>query len=109
MSANRTDGNWSAGFTAERDEILAFIDREVNGRVIFVSGDFHLTGVYDLDNRYEARPCPLGIPVPNDVTLDDPQYAEHLRARPGVTYADDRCHFGVVEVFGDGDTAVLEL
>ena len=109
MKANPTDGNWSDGFTAERDAILAYIDREVRGRVIFIAGDFHLTGVYDADGRYEARPCPVGIPVPNDVTLDDPQYAEHLRARPGVTYADDRCHFGVVEVHGDGDTAVLEV
>jgi hypothetical protein len=109
MSANRTDGNWSDGFTAERDEILAYIDREVSGRVIFVAGDFHLTGVYDMNGRYEARPCPLDIPVPNDVTLDDPDYAQHLRARPGVTYADNRGHFGAIEVYGDGDTAVLEL
>lgn len=109
MSANRADGNWSDGFTAERDAILEFIDRKVSGEVIFIAGDFHLTGVYDKDGRYEARPCPVGIPVPNDVTLDDPLYAQHLRARPGVTYADNRCHFGVVEVRGEGDTAVLEV
>jgi hypothetical protein len=109
MSANRTDGNWSDGFTAERDAILSYIDREVSGRVIFIAGDFHLTGVYDQDGRYEARPCPVGIPFPNDVTLDDPMYAQHLRARPGVTYADNRCHFGVVEVRGDGDRAILEV
>jgi hypothetical protein len=109
MSANRADGNWSDGFTAERDAILEYIDREVGGRVIFIAGDFHLTGVYEKDGRYEARPCPVGIPVPNDVTLDDPQYAKHLRARPGVTYADNRCHFGVVEVHGEGDTAILEV
>ena len=109
MSANRTDGNWSDGFTAERDAILEYIDRNVSGRVIFVSGDFHLTGVYEDEGRFEARPCPVGIPVPNDVTLDDPLYAQHLRARPGVKYADDRCHFGVVEVHGEGDTAVLEV
>jgi len=109
MSANRADGNWSDGFTAERDEILAYIDREVSGRVIFIAGDFHLTGVYDMNGRYEARPCPLDIPVPNDVTLDDPDYAQHLSERPGVTYADNRSHFGVVEVHGEGDTAVLEV
>lgn len=109
MSANRADGNWSDGFTAERDAILEYIDREVSGRVIFIAGDFHLTGVYDRAGRYEARPCPVGIPVPNDITLDDPMYAQHLRARPGVTYADNRCHFGVVDIHGDGDTAVLEV
>jgi hypothetical protein len=109
MSANPTDGNWSDGFRAERDAILAYIDRHVSGRVIFVGGDFHLTGVYDKDGRYEARPCPVGIPVPNDVTLDDPDYADHLRARPGVTYADNRCHFGVVDVRGEGDAAILDL
>ena len=109
MSANGTDGNWSDGFTHERDEILAVIDRTVSGRVIFVAGDFHLTGVYDANGRYEARPCPLDIPVPNDITLDDPQYAQHLSERPGVTYADNRGHFGYIEVYGDGDTATLEL
>jgi hypothetical protein len=109
MSANRTDGNWSDGFRAERDAILAHIDKEVSGRVIFVAGDFHLTGVYDKDGRYEARPCPLDIPVPNDITLDDPDYAQHLSERPGVTYADNRSHFGLVEVYGQGNTAVLEL
>ena len=41
--------------------------------------------------------------MPNDVTLDDPDYADHLRARPGVTYADDRCHFGVLDIRGEGD------
>jgi hypothetical protein len=109
LRANPTDGNWSDGFTSERDEILAYIDHEVSGRVIFIGGDFHLTGVYDQDGRYEARPAPLGIPVPNDVTLDDPDYADHLRARPGVTYADNRCHFGVLDIRGEGDEAVLEV
>jgi hypothetical protein len=109
MSANRRDGNWATGFTAERDAVLAHVDKEVGGRVIFVTGDTHLTGVYDKDGRYEARPCPVGIPVPNDITISDPQAADKLRAKPGVTYADDRCHFAVLEVRGDGDTATLEL
>jgi hypothetical protein len=109
MSANRRDGNWSNQFNRERDAILAVIDREVSGRVIFVTGDTHLTGVYDAHGRFEARPCPLGIPPPNDITLSDPQAADKLRAKPGVVYANDRCHFAVLEVSGHGRTATLDL
>ena len=32
---------------------------------------------------FEARPCPLGIPTPNDITLTQPQAAEDARAVPG--------------------------
>jgi hypothetical protein len=109
MSANRRDGNWANQFSRERDAILAVIDHHVSGRVIFVTGDTHLTGVYDAHGRFEARPCPLGIPTPNDITLSDPQAAEKLRAKPGVVYADDRCHFAVLEVSGHGRTATLDL
>jgi hypothetical protein len=109
MSANRRDGNWANEFSKERDEILAAIDHKVSGRVIFVTGDTHLTGVYDAHGRFEARPCPLGIPAPNDITLSDPQAADKLRAKPGVVYADDRCHFAVLEVGGHGRTATLDL
>ena len=109
MTANRRDGNWSAGFTAERDTILPTIANEVSGRVIFVTGDTHLTGVYDSQDHFEARACPVGIPPPNDITLSDPQAADKLRAKAGVVYADDNCHYAVLEVHGEGDVATLEL
>lgn len=109
MSANRRDGNWANVYAAERDAILAHVDRAVSGRVLFVTGDTHLTGVYEKDGRFEARPCPVGIPTPNDITISDPQAAQKLRAREGVTYADDRCHYAVLDVHGTRDTATLEL
>src|SRR4051812_14054157 len=109
MSANGGDGNWSNGFTAERDSILKVIDHQVSGKTIFVTGDTHLTGVYDKDGHFEARPCPVGIPPPNDITISDPQAADKLRAKPGVAYADDRCHYAVLEVHGHGRTATLDL
>jgi PhoD-like phosphatase len=109
MHANARDGNWATGYTAERDALLTHLDRSVSGRVVFVTGDTHLTGVYDAGGRFEARPCPIDIPVPNDITLSDPRAAQKLRASPGVSYADDRGHFAVVEVSGHRHSARLDI
>jgi hypothetical protein len=109
MGANPRDGNWGAGYSAERDLVLEQIRERVSGTTIFVTGDLHLTGVFDADGVYEARAAPVGIPTPNDVTLLDPFAARRLAGRPGVTYADDRCHFALVEVSGRGSRAALEL
>ena len=69
------------------------------GRTLFVTGDTHWTMAYDRDGLFEARPCPLGIPTPNDITLTQPNAAEDARRAPGVLYADDdRGHFALLEV-----------
>jgi hypothetical protein len=82
----------------------------VSGRTLFVTGDTHWTMVYDRDGLFEARPCPLGIPTPNDITLTQPQAAEEARRQPGVRYADDdRGHFGLIDVRGEGGSARLDL
>ena len=66
--------------------------------------------VYDGDHLFEARPCPLGIPTPNDITLTSPTEADDARKRPGVVYADQQySHFGLVDLRGDGTTGSLEL
>lgn len=110
LAANQRDGSWAAGFTAERDLLLDHVRRHVSGRTLFVTGDTHWTMVYERDGLFEARPCPLGIPTPNDITLTQPQVAEDARRVPGVAYADDeRGHFALVEVRGDGGTARLDL
>jgi hypothetical protein len=109
MGANARDGNWGAGYNVERDLILEQIRTRVGGTTIFITGDLHLTGVFDADGVYEARAAPVGIPTPNDVTLLDPFAARRLASRPGVTYADDRCHFALVELSGRGAGAALEL
>jgi len=109
MPYNARDGNWAAGFTAERDRIFRTIDRKVTGRVVFVTGDTHLTGVYDQDDRYEARACPIGIPVPNDITISDPGAAERLRKTKGVTYADERCHYAVLDLDSSENAATLDI
>src|SRR3954452_13549874 len=65
---------------------------------------------YDRDGLFEARPCPLGIPTPNDITLSQPQAAQDARGTPGVLYADDtKGHFGLVQVSGSGGGAGLHL
>ena len=110
LPANKRDGSWAAGFTHERDVLLDHIAANVRGTTLFVTGDTHWTMVYEGDGLFEARPCPLGIPVPNDITITDPQAAEDARRRPGVVYADDeRGHFARIAVSGTGSTARLEL
>lgn len=110
LSANQRDGSWAVGFTAERDLLLRHIGEKVSGRTIFVTGDTHWTMVYDRDGLFEARPCPLGIPTPNDITLTQPQAAEDARTSPGVLYADDdKSHFALIEVAGREGNGHLDL
>ena len=74
----------------------------MSGRTLFVTGDTHWTMAYDRDGLFEARPCPLGIPTPNDITLSQPQAASDARRTPGVLYADDtKSHFALLDVAGD--------
>ena len=62
------------------------------------------------DGLFEARPCPLCIPTPNDTTLTQPQAAEDARKARGVQYADDTAgHFAFLEVSGQGRRARLDL
>jgi hypothetical protein len=110
LPANGRDGSWAEGFTAERDLLLAHVDRRVSGQTLFVTGDTHWTMVYESKDLFEARPCPLGIPTPNDITITHPQAAEDARAEDGVLYADDEHgHFALVEVGGRRGRARLEL
>jgi phosphodiesterase/alkaline phosphatase D-like protein len=110
LRANGRDGNWSSGFTAERDLLLKHVAAKVSGQTLFVTGDTHWTMVYDRDGLFEARPCPLGIPTPNDITLTSPNAAEDARKTPGVLYADDESgHFAMVELGGRRGAAWLEL
>lgn len=97
LDANARDGSWASGFGAERDLLLAHVRERVSGRTIFVTGDTHWTMVYEHDGLTEFRPCPLGIPTPNDITLTQPNVAEDARAVEGVLYADDeRGHFALL-------------
>jgi hypothetical protein len=110
LGANRRDGSWAAGFNAERDLLLRHIRKHVRGRTLFISGDTHWTMVYDRDGLFEARPCPLCIPTPNDITLTSPNAAEDARAKPGVAYADDdKGHVAFFTVAGRGGRAQLDL
>ena len=110
LAANARDGSWASGFTVERDLLLKHIAERVPGRTLFVTGDTHWTMAYDRDGLFEARPCPLGIPTPNDITLTQPNAAEDARGVPGVEYADDeRGHFALIDVRREGGRARLDL
>jgi len=109
IGANARDGNWGAGFMAERELIFDHIDHRVSGTTIFLTGDTHLTAVFDADGRYEARASPIGIPTPNDITLVDPLAASRLRRSPGVTYAGEECHLALLEARREGGHPILEL
>ena len=106
---NARDGNWSEGFTAERDLLLDHIAKRVTGRSVFLTGDVHTTMAYDRDGVFEIRACPIDIPNPRDTTLVNPLVAEQLRSSPGVTYGSDQCHFTLVEARREGSKARLDL
>ena len=110
LPANQRDGSWAAGYTAERQLLLEHVAKRVSGRTLFVTGDTHWTMAYDRDGLFEARPCPLGIPTPNDITLTQPQAAEDASRMPGVTYADDTYgHFALLDVRREDGRARLDL
>jgi phosphodiesterase/alkaline phosphatase D-like protein len=110
LPANARDGSWAAGFTAERELILEHVRERVSGTPLFVTGDTHWTMAYDTARLFEARPCPLGIPVPNDITLSDPLAAQRARSSPDVAYADDQNgHFALIEVSGRAGEPRLDL
>jgi phosphodiesterase/alkaline phosphatase D-like protein len=101
VGSNGRDGSWAKGFTAERDLVLKHVRENVAGQTIFITGDTHWTMVYDKDGLFEARPCPLGIPTPNDITLTSPTEASDSRKKPGVLYADQQySHFAYLELAG---------
>jgi hypothetical protein len=102
LAANARDGSWATGFTAERELLLRHVRERVSGTTIFVTGDTHWTMAYERDGLFEARPCPLGIPTPNDITLTQPNAAEDARTQPGVLYADDdKGHVAFLDIAGD--------
>ena len=110
LPANARDGSWAAGYTAERDLLLEHIASSVSGRTVFVTGDTHWTMAYDTEELFEARPCPLGIPTPNDITLTQPQVAENARSEPGVVYADDEHgHHALIDLRRENGVTRLDL
>lgn len=110
LPANARDGSWAVGYASERDLLLRHVATRVSGTTLFITGDTHWTMAYEADGLVEVRPCPLGIPTPNDITLTQPQAAEDARRARGVVYADDdRAHVAFVDVAGEGDEATLEL
>ena len=106
---NARDGNWSTGFTAERDLILSHVAGRVSGRTVFLTGDVHTTMVYDRDGVFEIRACPVDIPNPRDTTLVNPLVATELQNSPGVAYGSDQSHFTLVEASGHGRVGRLDL
>ena len=102
---NARDGNWDAGFSAERELILDHVARRVTGRTIFLTGDAHDTMVYEDERVFEARACPLDIPDPRD----HPGVQAGMIGGEGVAYADTRSHFSFVAARAEGGRAVLDL
>lgn len=102
---NARDGNWNAGFLAERQLILDHIAARVSGRTIFLSGDAHDTMVYDHDGLFEARACPLDIPDPRD----HPGVQAGMVGGRGVAYSSTASHFSLVDARPESGAAVLDL
>ena len=107
LPGNARDGSWAAGLhDASATCCSTTSTSSVRGTTLFVTGDTHWTMAYDHAGLFEARPCPLGIPTPNDITLTQPDVAEQAREQPGVAYADDEHgHVAMLDIAGDRRTA----
>jgi hypothetical protein len=108
-AANERDGSWAAGYTAERELLLAHIRENVEGHTIFLTGDTHFTMVWDKDGLFEQRACPLDIPTPNDQDISNPARPVTFDSTPGVEYASSRSHFSFLRCGVEKGRPVLTL
>ena len=99
MGGNSRDGNWGNDFEAERELLLEHIRRRVAGTTIFLTGDTHLTGVYDADGRLRgARGAGRHPDAERHHAGRPARGATNLRGQPGVAYAGDENHFTLIDV-----------
>jgi hypothetical protein len=107
--ANARDGSWTTGFTAERDALLAHIRENVDGQVIFLTGDTHFTFVWDREGLFEQRACPLDIPLPNDQSISNPSLELTYANVEGVAYWSRRGHFSSLRAAIEDGRATLTV
>ena len=89
------DTIWGAGYTAERDDILATIAASVSGRVVWVTGDSHSGAVIERPGFLEVRASPMDT--------------ENHRASSGegVAYSATGKFYAIVEARGDAGGPTL--
>jgi alkaline phosphatase D len=102
--------SWAKGYTAEREQLLSVIDEDVDGEVVFVTGDTHSGCVTRDRGILEVRAAPLAMPAPayhgtssgeNVEFTDDGNFFCHLQASGTGTDAT----FDVALHYGDGEVA----
>lgn len=92
--------SWARGYTAERDHVLSIIDEEVDGEVVFVTGDTHSGCVTRDRGVLEVRAAPLEMPGP----------AFHSASSgDSVRFSDTGNYFSYIEARGSGTDATLDV
>jgi hypothetical protein len=92
--------SWARGFTAERERVLSTIEREVDGQVVFATGDTHSGCVTRDRGVLEVRAAPLEMPSP----------AWHAASSgDSVLFTDTGNFFTYVEATGTGTDATLAV
>lgn len=92
--------SWARGFNAERDRLLSFVDDEVEGHVVFITGDTHSGCVTRDRGVLEVRAAPLELPGP----------AWHgTSSGDTVVFTENSNFFCYLEAAGAGEQATLDV
>lgn len=91
---------WGSGYTAERQKLLDHIEANVNGRVVFITGDSHSAAAIEKGPYVEVRTSPLDTP---HVGWADPSSGD------GVLYSGRGKFYATLEAQGSGADARLRL
>ena len=92
--------SWARGFTAERDRVLSVVDGEVDGEVVFATGDTHSGCVTRDRGVLEVRAAPLEMPEP---AWHGPSSGDT------VEFTDTGNFFTYLEASGTGSDAALDI
>lgn len=96
--------SWAKGYTSERDHVLDVINRDIDGRTVFVTGDTHsgcVTRFQDEGLEFlEIRAAPLDIP----------SAGQHgASSGDNVVYSEQGKFYSTVSVRGEKQNAVMEI
>lgn len=91
---------WGNGYTTERQKLLDHIEANVNGRVVFISGDSHSPAAIEVGPYVEVRTSPLDIP---HVGWADPSSGDE------VLYSGRGKFYALLNAQGQGADAQLNL
>lgn len=94
--------SWAKGYSTERDEILDHVDRAVDGRVVWVTGDTHSGSVTRREDEafLEVRAAPMDIPGPGQ---------HDASSGEDVVFSEQGRYFCLVDVLEEAGVPTMEI